>query len=94
MQSIPETIAKTIPLATIVEPRTSHQRHGMKSREDYNKAKKDFIVTKNPWQKQQQTCMAANPATVTTDIMADTTVKIFYGDYSRAMKIQPPGCRT
>ena len=86
MQSIPETIAKTIPLAMIVELRTSHQRHGLKSREDYDKAKKNFIVTKNPGQKQQQARTAAHPATVMTDIMADTTVKIFYGDYSRSDK--------
>ena len=66
------------------ELRTSHQRHGLESREDYNKAKKDFIATKNLGQKQQQTCIAADPATVTTDILADTTVIFFYGDYSRS----------
>ena len=48
----PETTAKTIPLATVTELRTSHRRHGLKNREDYDKAKKDFIATKNPGQKQ------------------------------------------
>ena len=85
-QSIPETIAKMIHLATIVELRMSHWRHSLKSREDYNKAKKDFIATKNPGQKQQQTRTAADPATAMTDIMADTAVKIFYGNYSRSDK--------
>ena len=55
----------------------SHWRHGLKNREDYNKAKKDFIATKNPGQKRQQTHMIDNPATETTDIMADTAMKIF-----------------
>ena len=66
-----------------MELRTSHQRHGLKNREDYNKAKKDFIATKNPGQKQQQTHRIDSPATETTDIMADTAMKIFYGDYTR-----------
>ena len=41
-----------IPLATVMELRMSHQRHSLKNREDYDKAKKDFIAMKNPGQKQ------------------------------------------
>ena len=69
----------------------THRRHGLKNREDYDTAKKAFIVAKNPGQKQQQTHTAADPATGMTDIMADTTIKIFYSDYSRSDK-DPTSC--
>jgi len=79
----PETVAKMIPLAKIAELRDSRWRHGLKSREDYKKAKGIFIATQNPRQKPRQTNTIHKPpktTTKTTETMVDTSMKIFYGD--------------
>ena len=85
-QDTPEITAKTIPLTKTAKLRRSQRSHGLKIRDEYDKAKEDFIATKNPGQRPQQT----HPAHGTlrrmarmTETMTDTCVKIFYGDYSR-----------
>ena len=78
--------AKMIPLAKIAKLRKLKRSHGLKTREEYEKAKEDFIATRNPGQTLQQTHAAYDQQTTktrTTETMMDTSVKIFYGDYSR-----------
>src|SRR6266481_3413565 len=67
-------------LAKVMELR-GQRRHGLKTREEYERIKQDFIATRNPGQRSPQT--DPQPATETTDTMGDTSMKIFYGDYSR-----------
>src|SRR6266481_7940393 len=43
-----EMTAKMIPLAKIAELRKLKRSHGLKTREEYEKAKDDFIATRNP----------------------------------------------
>src|SRR6266481_3048698 len=79
------TAVTAIPLEKIVELRESW-RHGLKTRKDYDIAKESFLATKNPGQRQQQTAtahMAQMTEAKTIDTMANSNVKIFYGDYSR-----------
>src|SRR6266481_2709680 len=80
------TAVMAIPLEKIVELRESW-RHGLKMRKDYDIAKESFLATKNPGQRQQWTATAhmAQMIEVKTidNTMADSNVKIFYGDYSR-----------
>src|SRR6266481_8453798 len=79
------TAVMAIPLEKIVELRESW-RHSLKTRKDYNIAKESFLATKKTSQRQQQTAtahMAQTTETKTIDTMADSNVKIFYGDYSR-----------
>jgi len=85
-QDTPETIAKTIPLTKTAELRRSQRSHGLKTRNKYDKTKEDFIATKSPGQRPQQTHPAHSTlrrTARTTETMTDTSVKIFYGDYSR-----------
>src|SRR6266481_7153794 len=67
-------------LAKVMELR-GQRRHGLKTREEYERIKQDFVATRNPGQRSPQT--DPQPATETTDTMGDTNIKIFYGDYSR-----------
>jgi len=50
-QDAPKTIAKTISLAKIAKLRESKWGHSLKDREDYKRAKGNFIATRNPGQK-------------------------------------------
>ena len=50
-QDTPKTIAKTISLAKVAELRESKWGHGLKDREDYKRAKRNFIATRNLGQK-------------------------------------------
>ena len=62
------------------------RRHGLKMRKDYDIAKESFLATKNPSQRQQRIAtahMAQMTEAKTIDTMANSNVKIFYGDYSR-----------
>src|SRR6266481_7101307 len=79
------TAVMAIPLGKIVELRES-QRHGLKMRKDYDIAKESFLATKKTSQRRQQTATAHTAQTTeakTIDTMANSNVKIFYGDYSR-----------
>src|SRR6266481_7818245 len=76
-QDAPKTIAKMISLAKIAELRESKQGHGLKDREDYERAKGNFIATRNLGQKPQQTETAHDLPKTTTETMTDNTVKKF-----------------
>src|SRR6266481_5981904 len=79
------TAVMAIPLEKIVELRES-RRHSLKMRKDYNIAKESFLAAKKPGQRRQQTAtahMAQMTEAKTIDTMANSNVKIFYGDYSR-----------
>ena len=70
-----------IPLAKIAELRQTRRKYGLKTQEEYESSKQAFIASKGP----RQADIAPSPQTTkTTETMTDTTVKIFYGDYSRS----------
>src|SRR6266481_9922682 len=58
------------------------QRHGLKDREEYDKAKRDFVTVKNPGQTHPVTSPLAETVKM-TNMMTDTSANIFYGNYSR-----------
>ena len=70
--------ATTIPLVKIAELR-GQQKYGLKTRDDYKRTKQDFIATQNPGTRQNP----RPPVTKTTEEMGDSSMKIFYSDYSR-----------
>ena len=73
---------KTIPLAKIAELREIQRKYSLKMREEYNSMKKAFIADRHLEQKTHWTNPVHSPTT--TDTMADTGMKVFFGDYNRS----------
>ena len=78
---MPNMTVRMILLNKIAEFR-GQRKHGLKTRAEYERSKRDFIATKNPGQT-NPTQNLPRPMTETTETMRDTTVKIFYSDYNR-----------
>src|SRR6266481_3516366 len=71
----------TIPLTKIAELRQTRRKYSLKTQEEYESSKQAFIASKSP----RQADTAPSPQTTKTiEMMTDTTVKIFYGDYSQS----------